>query len=112
MRITSAAAAAFCAVVVAGAGSGAAFAGEITGPVGPNGGLGHPLYTTVDGQHVLHGNSICAFSGLNNPLDGAEAGPGMVQSFGQIVKQAGPLGGVPGVECNGHTGDLAGGGGA
>ena len=50
----------------------------------------------------------CAFSGLNNPLDGAEAGPGMVQSFGQIVKQTGPLGGIPGTECNGHTGDLAG----
>jgi hypothetical protein len=97
-----------CAALLGAVGAGAASAGEITGPVGPNGGLGHPLYQTIDGVHVLHGNSICAFSGLNNPLDGAEAGPGMVQSFGQIVKQVGPLGGIPGTECNGHSGDLAG----
>ena len=70
--------AAACAAIICGAGASAAFAGEITGPVGPNGGLGHPLYTTdpVTGQHILHGNSICAFSGLNNPLDGADVIPG------------------------------------
>src|SRR3954467_15539394 len=80
-------AAAACAAIVGGAGASAAFAGEITGPVGPNGGLGHPLYTTdpVTGAHILKGNSICAFSGLNNPLDGPEAGPDMVQSYGKIV---------------------------
>src|ERR1051325_9459029 len=91
MRVKSAFAAACCAAVVAGIGSGAAFAGEITGPVGPNGGLGHPLYTTdpVTGEHILNGNSICAFSGLNNPLDGADAGPGLVQSYGQIVAAGG-----------------------
>src|SRR3954453_8184653 len=76
-----------CSGIVAGAGASTAFAGEITGPVGPNGGQGHPLYTTdpVTGAHILKGNSICAFSGLNNPLDGRDAGPDMVQSYGKIV---------------------------
>jgi len=106
--------AAVCAIAVTALGAGPAFAGEITGPVGPNGGLGHPLYTTdANGNHILHGNSICAFSGLNNPLDGAEAGPGMVQSYGQIVAAGGKADvPSPGVACNGHTGFLAGGGGA
>lgn len=83
-------------------GAAAAFAGEVTGPVGPNGGEGHTLWTGTnpDGSHTLHGASECAFSGLNAPQDGAEAGPGMVQSFGQIVKVAGPMGGVPGTACN------------
>jgi hypothetical protein len=99
-----------CAAIVACAGASPAFAGEITGPVGPNGGLGHPLYTTdpVTGAHILKGNSICAFSGLNNPLDGAEAGPGMVQSYGQIVRSGGKASQPsPGVACNGHSGFLA-----
>ena len=112
MRFKSFMAAASCVAVVGCAGAGAAFAGEITGPVGPNGGLGHPLYTTdADGNHILKGNSICAFSGLNNPLD-AEAGPGKVQSYGQIVAAGGKaFVPSPGVACNGHTGFLAGGGG-
>src|SRR3954447_11495155 len=103
-----------CAAILAGAGASSAFAGEITGPVGPNGGQGHPLYTTdpVTGEHILKGNSICAFSGLNNPLDGPAAGPGMVQSYGQIVSGGGKaFVPSPGVACNGHTGFLAGGGG-
>jgi hypothetical protein len=94
------------AVAVLGvAGAAASFAGEVTGPVGPNGGLGHTLWTGTngDGSHTLHGASQCAFSGLNNPQDGAEAGPGLVQSFGQIVKVAGPQGGVPGTACNPTT---------
>lgn len=100
-----------CAAIVACTGASAALAGEITGPVGPNGGLGHPLYTTdpVTGAHILHGNSICAFSGLNNPLDGADAGPGMVQSYGLIVAAGGKaFVPSPGVACNGHSGFLAG----
>src|SRR3954464_6747684 len=98
-------AAAACAAIVGCAGASSAFAGEITGPVGPNGGLGHPLYTTdpVTGDHILKGNSICAFSGLNNPLD-AEPGPGKVQSYGQIVAAGGegPLP-SPGGGGKGHT---------
>src|SRR3954453_9569989 len=100
-----------CAAIIAGAGASTAFAGEITGPVGPNGGLGHLLYTTdpVTGAHILKGNSICAFSGLNNPLD-PDPGAGMVQSYGQIVKAGGKAGQPsPGVACNGHSGFLAGG---
>jgi len=102
----------FVVAVFAAIGVGSAFAGEITGPSSPNGGLGHPLYTTdANGDHILKGNSICAFSGLNNPLDGADAGPGRVQSYGQIVaaggKDSAPS---PGVACNGHSGFLAGGG--
>ena len=94
-------AAALCAVTVGVLGAGPAFAGEITGPSSPNGGLGHPLYPAdPTGQHILHGASECAFSGLNSPLDGAESGTGRVQSFGQIVKVAGPQGGVPGTACN------------
>lgn len=46
-----------------------------------------------------NGRSICYFSGLNDePSDPHEGG--RVQSFGQIVKLFGPLGGVPGTECN------------
>jgi hypothetical protein len=104
-------AAAACAAIVGCTGASTAFAGEITGPVGPNGGLGHPLYTTdpVTGAHILKGNSICAFSGLNNPLDGADAGPGLVQSYGQIVAAGGKASAAsPGMACNGHSGFLAG----
>ena len=50
-----------------------------------------------------NGRSICMFSGLNDDPD--EPGEeGRVQSFGQIVKQVGPIGGVPGVACNPNTG--------
>lgn len=104
MRLKSAVAAFGCASALAVVGAGSAFAGEITGPSSPNGGLGHPLYQTINGQHVLNGASACAFSGLNNPLDGADAGPGRVQSYGQLVAQG--LKAVlpsPGVACNPTT---------
>jgi hypothetical protein len=109
MRTKSFFAAAACAVAVAGAGAGAALAGEVTGPF-PD---GHTLWTgtTEDGGHTLHGNSICAFSGLNIP---DEFGPGTegtdrVQSYGQIVAAGGKADvPSPGVACNGNTGFLAG----
>ena len=113
MRFKSFIAAATCAAVVGCVGAGAAFAGEITGPSGPNGGQGHVLWTAdpVTGAHVLNGNSICAFSGQNNPSE-PDAGPGRVQSYGQIVAAGGKaMAPSPGVACNGHTGFLAGGGG-
>jgi hypothetical protein len=101
MRLKSAVAAFCCALAFSVVGAGSALAGEITGPSSPNGGLGHPLYQTIDGQHVLNGASECAFSGLNNPLDGAEAGPGRVQSYGQIVAAGGKaFAPSPGVACN------------
>ncbi len=79
-------ASAVCAVAMVGAGASAASAGEITGN-------GKPI--------TVKGASECAYSGQN---DGFHAGdptdPGRVQSFGQIVKVAGPQGGIPGFACN------------
>jgi hypothetical protein len=72
------------AATIVGSGSTAAFAGEITGN-------GKPV--------AAEGRSICKFSGQNDdptsPVDG-----GRTQSFGQIVRQVGPLGGIPGTACN------------
>jgi hypothetical protein len=85
-----------CAAVIGVAGTTAAFAGEVTGPF-PN---GTPLWTGTnpDGSHTLHGKSECAFSGLNIPSEDGD--PSRTQSFGQIVRFAGPLGGIPGTACN------------
>jgi hypothetical protein len=70
--------------------AGAVLAGEVTGTGEPT-----PIKS---GQ----ANSICAFSGLNDHPEGdPEEGPGgRTQSFGQVVKMVGPLGGIPGTECN------------
>jgi hypothetical protein len=89
-------AAAACVVAVGAFGATAALAGEVTGPF-PN---GKPLWTgtNADGSHTLHGASLCAFSGLNIPSEDGD--PSRTQSFGQIVRYAGPLGGVPGTACN------------
>jgi len=79
-------------------GSGAAFAGEVTGNGKP-----------VPAPELA--NSICAFSGQNDVPDDPEEG-GRVQSYGQIVKAGGKAEvPSPGIACNGHTGFLAGGGG-
>jgi hypothetical protein len=46
------------------------------------------------------GKSECAYSGLNDGFfDGTEAGV-RTQSYGQIVRYAGSLGGAPGFACN------------
>jgi len=84
------------AAIFGGAGASAALAGEVTGPF-PN---GKPLWTSTnpDGSHTLHGASECAFSGLNIPSEDGD--PSRTQSFGQIVRFAGPLGGIPGTACN------------
>lgn len=79
MRKKSFFGAAVCALAVAGASAGAAFAGEVTGNGQPTAG-------------PSHANSICVFSGLNDdptaPLDfSGPNGPGGVsQSYGQDVK--------------------------
>jgi hypothetical protein len=85
-----------CVAAFGCAGATAAFAGEVTGPF-PN---GTPLWTGTnpDGSHTLHGESECAFSGLNIPSEDGD--PSRTQSFGQIVRHTGPLGGVPGTACN------------
>jgi hypothetical protein len=69
-----------------------ALAGELTG----NGKSLEPL----------HANSICAYSGLNDDptgIDPENGPPGRTQSFGQVVKLLGPIGGVPGTECRGGS---------
>jgi len=51
-----------------------------------------------------NGRSICRFSGLNDDPNEAFPEDGRVQSFGQLVSKLGPMGGVPGLECNPNTG--------
>ncbi len=51
--------------------------------------------------------SLCAFSGLEDNDFEADVVPGVTQNWGQIIKEAGPLGGaasVPFAEegCNAH----------
>lgn len=91
------------AVSVVGMG-GTAFAGEIGG--GPN-----PKPTPVN-SYVMH--SICAFSGQNDVPDDPIEG-GRTQNWGTIPKAVRDelvlIGESPGVQCNGHSGALAGGGG-
>ena len=64
--------------------SATAFAGEITANGDPT-----PIRERA--------HSECAFSGYNDDNQPTDA---IAQSFGQIVKVAGPLGGVPGMACN------------
>ena len=95
-----------CAITVVGLGAGSASAGEITGNGKPV-----PSSTTVvvDGETftILKGNSICAYSGLN---DGAEAEGVRVQTYGTDKKLMEIPKGFPGIACNGAKGFLAGGG--
>jgi hypothetical protein len=90
-----------------GAGAGAAFAGEVTGPPGPDG-FATGKSTPISG---FVANSICAFSGLNAYHPGKEGVYlGHVQNYGALViqgmKDVIPS---PGDACNGHSGELAGG---
>ena len=85
-----------CVTVVAGltailvAGAGSASAGEITGN-------GEPL--------DVKGASICAYSGQNDGFHTQDPDDtDRVQSFGQLVKAYGPLGGIPGMACNPNGG--------
>jgi hypothetical protein len=82
--------AAVCAVVVMGAGGGAAFAGEVKGPPG-----------SFREKDTSHANSICSFSGLN---DGNPPG-GQTQSYGQDVRagRADPHVFNPGDICQGGS---------
>jgi hypothetical protein len=94
MRTKSFFAAAVCAVAVAGASAGAAFAGEVIGPPGTPGvpGSGSGVSTAAP----EHANSACAFSGLNDLNPGQGPIDFIVQSPGQTMR-AGLTGpGVPG----------------
>ena len=77
MQKRSMLAAAVCAIAVAGASASAAVAGEVTGPPGSVGNPGPPI-------DMSHANSICAFSGLNDFINGPT--DFIVQSYGQDVR--------------------------
>jgi len=76
--------------------AGSAFAGEITGS---------GKWIAGSESAPLNGKSDCAYSGLNdnyvlgNPVPDAD-GFTRTQSWGQVIRNAGPLGGVPGSACN------------
>jgi hypothetical protein len=86
----------FGVVALAGFGGGTALAGEING---------HGNWIAGSETAPLNGASDCAYSGLNdnyvlgNPLPDSD-GFTRTQSFGQVVRQTGPIGGVPGTACN------------
>jgi hypothetical protein len=92
---------AVCAVAVTGAGAGAAFAGEVTGPPGKPGVIGSGSENPTGAP--AHANSICAFSGLNDFR--AENGQivFIVQSPGQEHRLGNTPPGVPGEACKGDS---------
>ncbi len=104
MRIRNFVAVAVCAPLLAFAGAGAAYAGEVSGP--PRDGFATGNTTPIAGYVA---NSICAFSGLNMYHPGKEPVFPTVQSYGMAVR-AGLKADVPspGDACNGHTGELTG----
>jgi hypothetical protein len=85
-----------CVAAFAGVAANVASAGEITGSGN---------WIAGSESAPLNGKSDCAYSGLNdnyvlgNPVPDAD-GFTRTQSWGQVVKNAGPLGGVPGQACN------------
>lgn len=91
---------ALCVVAVVAASvsmsAGAAFAGEVTGPPGS---VGHP----GEKKDMTHANSICAFSGLNDFVNGPT--DFHVQSYGQDVRLHGadPTAFNPGDACRGGS---------
>jgi hypothetical protein len=99
LRFKGVCVAVLAAVAFAVVGVGSAFAGEITGS---------GKWIAGSESAPLNGKSDCAYSGLNdnyvlgNPLPD-EDGFTRTQSWGQVVRNAGPLGGVPGRACNPST---------
>jgi hypothetical protein len=96
LRVRGLCLAVLSAVVLAVFGVGAASAGEITG----NG-----KWIAGSDAAPLNGKSDCAYSGVNdnfvlgNTIPDAD-GFTRTQSWGQVVRNAGPLGGTPGTACN------------
>jgi hypothetical protein len=86
--------AATCAAAVAVVVASAALAGEVTGPPGKG---------NVTPKDMSHPNSICAFSGLNDYVDGPE--DFLAQAFGQDVRlyDADPSAFNPGDACRGGS---------
>jgi hypothetical protein len=81
-----------CAAAFAGVLAGGAFAGEVIGP--PGGG-------TRDTAAPSHANSICAFSGLNDFINGQTAS--IVQTAADSFKYYGLPHGTPGTACRGGS---------
>ena len=80
--------------------AGPAFGGEVTG-------TGTPLWTNTDDptvEHTLHGQSACAFSGLNDDYYYWEdTSARRTQNWGEFAS-AGAHVGVPGTACNPTSG--------
>ena len=79
-----------CVTAVMGLGAGSAFAGEITG----NG-----KWIAGSEEAPLNGRSECAYSGQNDTYSGNPDVPDAdgftrTQSWGQVIRNAGPLGGA------------------
>ncbi|MEP6812017.1 MAG: hypothetical protein ABI990_03410 [Actinomycetota bacterium] len=89
-------AAAICAVTVAGLSAGAALAGEVKGP--PTGGTAATNFNTAA---TTHANSVCAFSGLNDYINGQADRPTQTPADGPA---GAPGHGIPGVWPDGCRG--------
>lgn len=87
---------AVCVAGMVSVGASAAVAGEVTGPPGS---VGHPGAP----KDMSHANSICAFSGLNDFVNGPT--DFIVQSYGQDVRtqNADPAAFNPGDACQGGS---------
>lgn len=86
---------AICVTVFACLSAGGALAGEVKGP--PTGGTP----TTNDTAAPAHANSICAFSGLNDYVNGQTAS--RVQTAADSFKYYGLPPGTPGTACRGGS---------
>ena len=101
LRLKKVGVAVFAVTALATVGVSSAFAGEITG----NG-----KWIAGSESAPLNGKSDCAYSGVNdnyvlgNPVPDAD-GFTRTQSWGQVIRNAGPLGGVPGTACNPTRGE-------
>ena len=71
--------------------AGPALAGEI-------GGNGKWIAGTEEAP--VNGKSECAYSGQNDEYVLGDSSAPRTQSWGQIVREVGPLGGGPGAACN------------
>jgi len=87
---------ALCVTATVGIGTSAALAGEVKGPPGSVGNPGEP-------KDMTHANSICAFSGLNDFINGPT--DFHVQSYGIDVAMydADPREFNPGDACRGGS---------
>ena len=67
----------------------------LAGEIGGNG-----KWIAGSEEAALQGKSECAYSGRNDESVLGDASAPRAQSWGQIVREVGPLGGGPGEACN------------